>query len=405
MDKTMKIYLGALLGIILLVVIIDMSRTKPTNWDPTYSLDNKNPLDLYVFNHEVENIISKNRLKRVTVTPYEYFIENSNEASYLIINQNIYNQIDSVILSKVQDGSTLWLSAENYIHFLTDTLGLEYSDVDPGSVLERINNIKLSLTMKKWETNSVDLHPVLNSFAFVDLDTNTTTILGKSRMPDGHSYPNFVSIRYGKGTIYLHTQPQVFTNVALLDSSSSADYVAHILSYLPHDKPVIWFVQNQTRNTDTPVNETALSVIFRYPALRMTWLLFIYGMLLYLLFNAKRRQRIVPVIKPLKNTSVEFVQTIGNLYFQEGSPKDIVDKKILFFLDKIRHRYYLDTSKLDENFALRLCNKSGKKRELIDSILSFINEFSRKRFAIETDLIRLNDLIEEFWEETDENKN
>ena len=193
--------------------------------------------------------------------------------------------------------------------------------------------------------------------------------------------------------------------MALLDSSSSADYVAHILSYLPHDKPVIWFVQNQTRNTDTPVNETALSVIFRYPALRMTWLLFIYGMLLYLLFNAKRRQRIVPVIKPLKNTSVEFVQTIGNLYFQEGSPKDIVDKKILFFLDKIRHRYYLDTSKLDENFALRLCNKSGKKRELIDSILSFINEFSRKRFAIETDLIRLNDLIEEFWEETDENKN
>jgi hypothetical protein len=125
----------------------------------------------------------------------------------------------------------------------------------------------------------------------------------------------------------------------------------------------------------------------------------------YLLFNAKRRQRIVPVIKPLKNTSVEFVQTIGNLYFQEGSTKDIVDKKILFFLDKIRHRYYLDTSKLDENFALRLCNKSGKKRELIDSILSFINEFSRKRFAIETDLIRLNDLIEEFWEETDENKN
>ena len=98
---------------------------------------------------------------------------------------------------------------------------------------------------------------------------------------------------------------------------------------------------------------------------------------------------------------MEFVQTIGNLYFQEGSPKDIVDKKILFFLDKIRHRYYLDTSKLDENFALRLCNKSGKKRELIDSILSFINEFSRKRFAIETDLIRLNDLIEEFWEETD----
>ena len=226
MDKTMKIYL-------------DMSRTKPTNWDPTYSLDNKNPLDLYVFNHEIKEIVSDNRLKRVTVTPYEYLRENDDEASYLIINQNIYNQIDSVLLQRIQQGSTLWLSAENYIHFLTDTLGLEYADVDPSSVLEKINNIKLSLSMKNWQNNELILEPALNSFAFVDIDTTTTTILGKSRMPDGQSYPNFVSIRYGRGTIYLHTQPQVFTNVALLETNSSADYVAHILSYIPKDKPLI----------------------------------------------------------------------------------------------------------------------------------------------------------------------
>ena len=158
-------------------------------------------------------------------------------------------------------------------------------------------------------------------------------------------------------------------------------------------------MDNQTKDTGEPVNETVLSVIFRYPALRMTWLLFIYGMLLYLLFNAKRRQRIVPIVKPLKNTSVEFIQTIGNLYFQEGRTPRIVEKKIIYFLDRIRHRYYLDTSKLDDNFAQKLQSKSGKDRELIDSILSYINEFERRRFAIQTDLVKLNSMIEEFWKE------
>jgi len=161
----------------------------------------------------------------------------------------------------------------------------------------------------------------------------------------------------------------------------------------------VWFVQDQTTDPGEPVNESALSVLFRYPALRMSWLLFIYGMLLYLLFNAKRRQRVVPVVKPLRNTTVEFVQTIGNLYFQEGHTPSIVEKKIIYFLDRVRYRYYLDTSKLDDSFAEKLQSKSGKDRELIDSILHFINDFERKRFAIQVDFVKLNHLIEEFWKE------
>jgi hypothetical protein len=397
MDKTLKMYLGALLGVIILVVFIDMSRTKPTDWAPTYSLDNKNPLDLYVFNHEVNKIIPKERLKRITITPFEYFREHKEPVNFLIINQNVYDLADSILLNEVSKGSNLFISAENYIKFFTDTLKLQYSDVDPNSSLKRIDSIKLTLTMKSWNDKYLYLHPVMNSFAFVQMQPDITTILGKTELPDGVAFPGFIRVRYGKGFIYLHNQPEVFTNVALLSENSSSDYVAHILSYIPPDRPVVWFVKDQTRDAGEPVNESALSVIFRYPALRATWLLFIYGMLLYLLFNAKRRQRVVPVIKPLRNTTVEFVQTIGNLYFQEGNTPDIVEKKIIYFLDHVRHRYYLDTGKLDDSFAEKLQGKSGKDRELIDSILYFINDFERKRFAIQVDLIKLNNLIEEFW--------
>ena len=403
MDKTLKIYLAALLGVIVLLVFIDFSRTKPTDWTPTYSLDNKNPLDLYVFNHEVGKIIPKERFKRVAVTPYEYLHDNKKPANFLIINQNVYDTGDTILLNEVSKGSNLWISAENFISSFTDSLKLQYAYTDQDQSLKKLDSIKLTLTMKNWHDKYFYLHPVLNSFAFIKMNPATTTILGKTEMPDKVVYPNFVRVKYGKGFIYFHNQPEVFTNVALLAENSSADYVSHILSYIPQDKPVIWFVNNQTLYTGEPVNETELSVIFRYPALRATWLLFVYGMLLYLLFNAKRRQRVVPVVKPLRNTTVEFIQTIGNLYFQEGDTVNIVQKKIIYFLDRVRNRYYLDTSKLDESFAEKLHNKSGKNKALIDSILHFINDFEKKKFAIQVDLVKLNSLIEEFWKE--ENKN
>jgi hypothetical protein len=399
MDKTLKLYIAALIGVIILIVFVDMYKTIPTNWKPTYSLDNKNPLDLYVFNHEVDKIFPKGNLKRVTVTPFEYFRKNKETANFMIINLNVYNLTDSVLLDRVRQGSTLWISAENYIHFFTDTLKLNYSSVENDFTLKITDSIKLTLSMSNWKNRYFFFHPVNNSYSFVGMDKASTTILGNMETPDGETFPNFVRVKYGKGTIFLHNQPGVFSNVSMLDESNSADYVTHILSYIPQDKPLIWFVEGQTFHTGRPVNETSLSVIFRYPALRMTWLLFVYGMLLYVLFNTRRRQRIVPVVKPLKNTTVEFVQTIGNLYFQEGSTSNILGKKIIYFLDRVRNTYYLETSRLDNDFAIKLQSKSGKDKELIDAILTSIRDFQKLRTAIQVDLINFNNLIEEFWKE------
>jgi hypothetical protein len=316
---------------------------------------------------------------------------------------NVYDLADSTLLNKVHEGSTLFISAENFIRYFTDTLKLNYSSVEYNLTLEKQDSIKLTLTTSTWENRYLYVHPVLNLFTFVGMDKSTTTILGKMELPNREVYPNFVKVKFGKGTIFLHNQPIVFTNVALLDEGNSADYVAGILSYIPKDKPLVWFVKDQTFNTGKPINESSLSVIFRYPALRMTWLLFIYGGLLYMIFNARRYQRVVPVVKPLKNTTVEFVQTIGNLYFQEGSTSNILGKKIIYFLDRIRHTYYLDTGRMDTDFAMKLQVKSGKDKELIDEILTCIRDFQKLRTAIPTDLLKLSSLIEEFWNEDTKN--
>ena len=398
MGKTIKLYLAGIFLLVLIILLIDTFRVKPTNWKPTYYLDHKNPFDLYVFNREIKNIIPENRISRILSTPYEYIQNQTDTVNYLMIRQNMYFIGDTVILEKVKEGSNLFVSSENFVRNITDSLALKYTEADSDLSLKKLDVLTLSLTNKNWSKANYKMKPVNNTFAFVDADAATTTILGTEKFPDGKIYPNFLKIKYGKGYVFIHNQPQVFTNHALLSEQSSAGYVAHLLSYIPKDRPVVWFVQGQTSNPNAPKNETGLSVVFRYPALRAVWLLLVYGLLLYIFFNSKRRQRIVPVIKPLRNTTVEFVQTIGNLYYQQGNTANVIEKKIVFFLDRIRKGYFIDTSKLDERFAEKLKSKSEKDIELITEIIDFINEFRKNKTAEKKDLIHINKLIEAFWD-------
>lgn len=396
----MKFYLAGLVAIVLIVFLVDSVNIKPVDWGQRYSLDTKGPYDLYVFNTEIENFVNSRKVEREWLSPYEHIERGTHKSNYLIINKNMHGLSDSLLLDEVAKGSNLFISCENIFANFVAILQVKYANIDPEMLLdaEDTNYLQLSMTNKTWGQKKYKLEPVNNSFSFVEMDSAATTILGTQTKPDGKASPNFLRVKYGKGYVFLHNQPQVFTNMELLEQpGGSAEYVAHLLSYLPKNLPVVWFVDGQTTNFGVPDRKTPLSIVFEYPALRIAWLMLIYGLLLFVIFHVKRRQRVIPVVQPLRNTTIEFVQTIGNLYFQEESATEIVDKKITYFLDKVRTRYYLDTSKLDERFTQKLQLKAGKDPALVEKIMKQIRQFQRLKSAVPDDLVKLNDLIEEFW--------
>ncbi len=396
----MKFYLFGVVAVVLIIFLMDSMKIKPVDWEQRYSLDTKNPYDLYVFNAEIKNFVSSQKIEREWLSPYEHLGDGVRKANYLIIDKNMHGLSDTLLLEEVAKGSNLLISSENIFAGFIDKLGVKYANIDPDMLLDeqKTNYLQLSLTNKAWGQKKYKLEPVNNSFSFVEMNPATATILGTETKPDGKASPNFIRVKFGKGYVYLHNHPQVFTNMELLETNGSAEYVANLLSYLPKDLPLVWFVNGQTSSYGAPEEKTPLSIVFQYPALRIAWLILIYGLLLFVIFHIKRRQRVIPVVEPLRNTTIEFVQTVGNLYFQEESATEILDKKITYFLDKIRTRYYLDTSKLDERFALRLQLKSGKDPLLIEKIMKHIYQFRRLKSAVPDDLVKLNDLIEKFWE-------
>ena len=81
---------------------------------------------------------------------------------------------------------------------------------------------------------------------------------------------------------------------------------------------------------------------------------------LYLFTEVKRKQRIIPKYAKPKNDSLEFVTTVGKLYYEKGDHKNLADKLTQYFLDHVRNRFKISTAEINDAFEQQLAAKSNK---------------------------------------------
>lgn len=400
MSKTLKIYIAILVFILALVLIADHDQPKPIDWRPTYSVNDKIPYGLYVFDKEIKGIF-KSKVERIsTMTPYEYldskYDEDTLVENYKIkgtfINISETNAIDEQSIKEifyfVSHGNNAFLSMKNFPRYLLDTL-----KIDVNSNFQGASDTQVWLANKKMKAQKYTFPETIEDY-FSKIDTANTVVLGyQGKLFDKkivNQHVNYIKVPYRQGYFYLHTQPVAFTNYNLL-KNKNYQYAESVLSYLPKGD-IFWYTKGQNNES---ISESPLRYIFSQPGLKWAWLFFLIGMLIFIIFNAKRKQRIVPILKPLPNLTVDFTKTIGNLYYQEGDHQNLIDKKIIYFLEKIRNEYLIDTTKLDDNFIQKLHHKTGKNITDIQELVYLINEH-RKSYhgSLEEDLIRINNAIE-----------
>ena len=120
-------------------------------------------------------------------------------------------------------------------------------------------------------------------------------------------------------------------------------------------------------------------------------------MVLFLLFEGKRRQRIIPVIEPPRNTSLEFIETVGKLYYHKASHKDLAEKKFKYFAEFLRSNYYLAADKFSTEHYMRIAEKTGVNKVVVENIFNYFRAISQKASITETELFGLNNEIEKFY--------
>ena len=140
-----------------------------------------------------------------------------------------------------------------------------------------------------------------------------------------------------------------------------------------------------------------LRFVLSNESLKWAYYIMLFTLLFFVFFEMKRKQRIIPIVKPPENTTLEFAETVGNLYFNHGDHLNLALKKILFFKEQLRSKYYMQTGVLDEGFYLELSNKTGKELKAVKSLFQHIEEVEAKKQISKTELFNLSEELDEFF--------
>ncbi len=114
----------------------------------------------------------------------------------------------------------------------------------------------------------------------------------------------------------------------------------------------------------------------------------------------RRKQRIIPIIEKSKNDSLDFVQTIGRLYYDKKDHKDLSKKMGIYFLDHVYNRYKLPADNLDEGFIHALHLKTGYDINKIKTIVNFIIHGENNSKIKEQELADFHNQLESFYQNT-----
>lgn len=401
MDKRSKIALYAIGAVIVLMMIAEVTKPKALNWRDSYTAADKIPLGCYVFFNELKEVSNK-PIKVSTKTVFEALkdIEADKKTVSLYINNGVsFDKQDAESLIKyVENGNSVFISTTHMYGVLSDTLniriGTDYYNFFKKPSLN-------SFTSPHLKTNERHFKDVIENSFFISLDTLNAIALGTTKVektekiindtiPDTNI--NYIKVPFGSnnGAFYVHTNPFAFSNYHMLNGNEA--YAATVLSFLPKHQ-IIW---DNYYKSGRKVITSPLRFILQNQALKWAFYITMISLILFVIFRGKRTQRIIPVVEPLKNATLDFTRTIGDLYYQHGDFTNIITNKIQYFLEQIRSKYYLDTNELNESFISKLAIKSSNKKEDTKALIDYIVYLKSKPNHTEADLIQLNKLIESF---------
>lgn len=365
-------------------------KPTPTNWTPTYLVEDKIPFGTYILRQRITDVLPSTSVKTVKAAVYNNLAERpAGKSNYFIIGSMVnVDKLDYQQMVKYMEaGNHILIAAYQIRGVLADTLKLEITS-DFSFQNKRKYPINFVNPSLKRELDYYFDKGISGQY-FSTIDTAKAIVLGQKQ----NNSANFIQYKYGKGSLMILPNPQLLTNYSLL-REDGADYAAKVFSYLPKAETLLWDEHFSRKNGN---EGSILRVLFKYEQLRWAYYIALLSLIVFVLYEIKRRQRIIPVIERPKNSSVEFVNVVGRVYYQQRNNRDIAEKKITYLLEYIRNKYRLKTTDLNQEFREALINKSGATADVIDDILDQIKFIKAGQTVRDDQLIRLNKNIEEFY--------
>lgn len=345
-----------------LFVITKLTAPEPTKWNESLRDDDKNPYGTYILHKSLSTLFPDVGSYNIGVPVYNFFDQklDSNDKNqgnnlYFLVAPHIRFIKEEIhpLLDFVEKGNYVFMSSESVNNKLWDSLGIHirtqyFSILDSSRVNFWDANIR---TTKGYSFYAGTIDNYFDSFP-------KKYAVEKLGFIDQTKDVNFIKVTIGNGALFIHASPICFTNAFIL-YRNNYNYTQQALSYLPKNIHTIYWDQYYAKGRSDEA-ETPFRYFLNHFWLRIGFYIAWILLVLYVLFGRKRKQRIIPVIQPPRNTTSDFIHTISSLYYNQKSGNEIFEKKVYHWLAFIRNHLQLDTEHVSSNeFWERLAQKSN----------------------------------------------
>ena len=340
-----------IIGILLLLGIvfaIEYRMTKKFVWIPTYSHTDAQPFGCMLFDSLMQASLPNGyAVSKKTIWQMRHDSVFTQKRSLLIATDDYINNSDiRDLFGLVENGHTVLVAAKRLYNF-ADTLQIDYhynSDFNISNIAGRnIEKTELCWTQDsavyRGHPLSVSLYNQLIPFTLegndsVACDTLIMLMEYNENKEQVDEHPIALSFKWGKGELILVSAPLLFTNYMTISGQGSL-MQARLMDRLKQH-PVI---RMESYVSGTAQTESSQFYVFlQRPPLRWALYLTVLSLLLFCIFTARRRQRVIPVVQKPQNMNLEFVKLIGSLYWQQHDNPGLLAKKLAYATEEIRRQ-------------------------------------------------------------------
>lgn len=425
--KSSRNFLFAMLVLFVLFCLLQVNLPKKFVWSPTFSHVDKQPLGCFVF----DSVLTQSLPNGYHVTKKTFFQLDQEHAKekisvLMVVDQQDLKQLDVKYLcniarrggkvmvvasSSLDDGRnadtvvvdelerTFKVRIEDGLYFSLRGIlaGLKAHDNDMYDTIYW-NNRETMYAAQSYRmfynmvggTLFVDSVPKVKRLAYTlstagydykydslyvgDFTRFDTIVDKKERIERIDTFaikkiPVAVSVPYGKGEVIFVSSPLLFTNYGMLEGNTFV-YIFRLMSYLA-DLPVYRTEAYVETDAMLVAEQSPFREFIKRPPLRWALYLALLGVVLFMIFTARRRQRGIPIMSKPANRSLEFIQLIGTLYYQRKDHVDLVRKKFKLFAEELRKTAGVDISDVntDDREYLLLAEKTGMNSDRLKKVI------------------------------------
>lgn len=361
---------------LLLLLAVGCAQEKPTNWNEMYFSESKDPYGFYLFTKSLSALFPNATVKElpqsISIGELNKKMNEDGNHLFICVAESISFTDDELVLMAnwIASGNDVLLIADRINKNILEALSLE---------LDRDETFRESGQIISDQVYKIQYHRQFNFLNSYLKTADSTKKVPKviSRIKNNHA--TTMAFTNGRGRLLLSSTPFAFSNYFLLEKNNR-QYLEDVFAYTIKAPANVYYSVGQVRTTA----HSDWSILWKNRATRMAIIIALISMAIFILFQAKRRQRMIPVIEPLRNDAATFVETIGKLYYNKKDNQNLAQKIVQHFFEFVRNSYQLNTMHLDEDFEIKLSGRSGKSRSEVNYLLTQIK-------MVQNNTVQIND--------------